>query len=442
MGDTWESGNCGVCKSRAEVDRKTAVHLIGYVLTDRETKITRRSDNMSSRRNSLSGSGSRRGSIEGDVGLFGLQKPLKKGKPVSTVKISFMGKNLELLVPMNDDLNIYDGRVIEGSSEAKSKNTWVEMFDMIDVAFNNLQQQNKELKRTVNELSSKVNKFAFHDRKETNKNIENLKKVSNEKVPENNPNQAQEINKKVENKIQKVEENILQWIDEESKTLKDSLEKDINTIRSEVDTKNIEINSKVQTSIRDFKEEVNEKVALIDNKLNESTFDNDNACIELEDSTGAARAILDLKNKLHKNCNTLRFLCSEPLSVHFSVWMKGEMKIPRNQSDEQVLFNWVNCNVGGAVDDDLVNDIHSIIIPVSGPYLLNLGGQIHGNSGQVWLTLNKREKLLDGGRSDIVELDEDDVLQVYCSSGTTVSNVSFVGLLLRPRAFIAPGTTM
>ena len=32
------------------------------------------------------------------------------------------------------------------------------MFDMIDLTFNNLQQQNKELKRTVNELSSKINK--------------------------------------------------------------------------------------------------------------------------------------------------------------------------------------------------------------------------------------------------------------------------------------------
>ena len=37
----------------------------------------------------------------------------------------------ELMVPMNEDLNIYDGRQIEGSSEAKSRNTWVEMFDMI-----------------------------------------------------------------------------------------------------------------------------------------------------------------------------------------------------------------------------------------------------------------------------------------------------------------------
>ena len=59
---------------------------------------------------------------------------------------------------MNEDINIYDGDVIDGSMEAKSKNTWVQLFDMIDLTFNNLQQQNKELKRTVNELSSKVNK--------------------------------------------------------------------------------------------------------------------------------------------------------------------------------------------------------------------------------------------------------------------------------------------
>ena len=59
---------------------------------------------------------------------------------------------------MNEDLNIYDGRTIEGSSEAKSRSSWVEMFDMIDLAINNLQQQNKDLKRQVNELNSKLNK--------------------------------------------------------------------------------------------------------------------------------------------------------------------------------------------------------------------------------------------------------------------------------------------
>ena len=64
----------------------------------------------------------------------------------------------ELQVPMNEDLNIYDGRTIEGSSEAKSRSTWLEMFDMIDLAINNLQQQNKDLKRQVTELSSKINK--------------------------------------------------------------------------------------------------------------------------------------------------------------------------------------------------------------------------------------------------------------------------------------------
>ena len=64
----------------------------------------------------------------------------------------------ELIVPMNDDPDIYDGDSIDGSMEQKSKNTWVQVFDMIDLAFNNLQQQNKELKRTMNEMSSKINK--------------------------------------------------------------------------------------------------------------------------------------------------------------------------------------------------------------------------------------------------------------------------------------------
>jgi hypothetical protein len=38
------------------------------------------------------------------------------------------------------------------------QNSWVEIFNMMDLAINNLTQQNKELKRTVNELGSKVNK--------------------------------------------------------------------------------------------------------------------------------------------------------------------------------------------------------------------------------------------------------------------------------------------
>ena len=64
-------------------------------------------------------------------------------------------------MPMNDDVNIYDGTDVHGCIEKKSKNNWVEMFDMIDLTFNNLQQQNKDLKRTVNELSSKINKVSL-----------------------------------------------------------------------------------------------------------------------------------------------------------------------------------------------------------------------------------------------------------------------------------------
>ena len=195
--------------------------------------------------------------------------------------------------------------------------------------------------------------MAFHDRKGDQKNEPNLKKVTSEKQTGYNQEQVQELNQKVDNKIQRVEENIFQWIDEEAKSLKTSLEKDINTIRSEVDTKNIEINSKVQSSIHDFKEEINEKVSILDNKLMDSLLDEsmNTHMGDIEDSTGAARAILELKNKLHKNCNTLRFLCSEPLSVQFSIWNKGEFSVLREEGEKRATFNWVNCNVGGAVDD-------------------------------------------------------------------------------------------
>jgi len=351
---------------------------------------------------------------------------------------------------MNEDINIYDGRNIEGSSEAKSRSTWVEMFDMIDLAINNLQQQNKNLNRQVNELSSKLNKIAFHDRKEEKNDI-NLKKVNKEQKPktsEATPQVSVDVEKKFEVKVQKIEENICQWIDEETKTLKDTLEKDVASIRNEVDTKNIDMNSKVQGSIQELKHELNTKVAEIDEKLNNLDFnDNNQADITITNGDdngdlGWVRAVLDLKNKLHKNCNTLRFLCSEPLSVQWSVWHKGDMVLEKDLSEDLMPFNWVNCNVGGAVEDDLVSDVTTVVIPVSGPYMIYLGCDIANMSGSVYLKLNKREKLIMPGRCDIIEMDEDDVLQVYGTGGTKFSNANFMGCLLRPRLFVTPGTTM
>ena len=115
----------------------------------------------------------------------------------------------EIMLPQND-VDIYDGESIDGSFEAKNKNNWVQIFDMIDLTFNNLQQQNKELKRTVNELSSKVNKvrltaalmkmfnflyfkMVFHERKEESKNTEASKprKATSDKPPEYNQSQVQ-----------------------------------------------------------------------------------------------------------------------------------------------------------------------------------------------------------------------------------------------------------
>merc|ERR1719323_1361425 len=103
-----------------------------------------------------------------------------------------MGKSMEIMLPQND-VDIYDGESIDGSFEAKNKNNWVQIFDMIDLTFNNLQQQNKELKRTVNELSSKVNKMVFHERKEESKNTEasKPKKATSDKPPEYNQSQVQ-----------------------------------------------------------------------------------------------------------------------------------------------------------------------------------------------------------------------------------------------------------
>ena len=142
----------------------------------------------------------------------------------------------------------------------------------------------------------------------------------------------------------------------ETKTLKETIEKDITSIRSEVDSKNIEINSKVQGSLHDLKNELDLKVAEIDEKLNNLNFnDNNDTMVTLSNGpdtgNGWVRAVLDLKNKLHKNCNTLRFLCSEPLSVQWSVWHKGEFTLDKELEEDVMPFNWVNCNVGGSVED-------------------------------------------------------------------------------------------
>ena len=37
--------------------------------------------------------------------------------------------------------------------------------------------------------------------------------------------------------------------------------------------------------------------------------------------------------------------------MQWSVWHKGELALDKHEKEEMVPFNWVNCNVGGAVED-------------------------------------------------------------------------------------------
>ena len=76
--------------------------------------------------------------------------------------------------------------------------------------------------------------------------------------------QVQEVNKRVDRKIEKVEENILQWIDEEAKAIRSTVERDLGSLREEVDTKNIEMLSKVKNKNKYF---VWITVKIIDGKL-------------------------------------------------------------------------------------------------------------------------------------------------------------------------------
>ena len=84
----------------------------------------------------------------------------------------------------------------------------------------------------------------------------------------------------------------------------------------------------------------------------------------------------------------------------------------------------------------------SITIPVAGPYLLSTGCKFIGHSGAIMIKRNKHEKLMEGNRSDIVDLNEGDLLQVFAEGGTKIKDVNVMGILLRPRVFITPGTTL
>ena len=137
--------------------------------------------------------------------------------------------------------------------------------------------------------------ISFHERKEE-KTERNLKKVEKPKAEGQEPS-----SKKFEEKIHKIEENICQWIDDEAKSLKETLEKDINSIRTEVDTKNIEINSKVQASIQELREEITNRG---DVRADRDGGDDDLQLSSVDTGGGGdgwVRAVLDLKNKLHRN---------------------------------------------------------------------------------------------------------------------------------------------
>ena len=121
----------------------------------------------------------------------------------------------------------------------------------------------------------------------------------------------------------------------------------------------------VQTQIADLKEEVADQVNTLDNKITESIFASEPAAEEPPSSTEVVptttsssssaaitnRQILELKDRIHRNSNLLRFLISEPLSVQFSVWRRGEVAANRGSGGQCLTFNWVNHNAGGAVDD-------------------------------------------------------------------------------------------
>ena len=81
-------------------------------------------------------------------------------------------------------------------------------------------------------------------------------------------------------------------------------------------------------------------------------------------------------------------------------------------------------------------------MPISGTYLLALGCTQVGHAGGGLELRRNKDRLIGGGRCDIVELTEDDILRVWIEEGTRVKEVNLMGVMLRPRIFILPGTTL
>ena len=91
---------------------------------------------------------------------------------------------------------------------------------------------------------------------------------------------------------------------------------------------------------------------------------------------------------------------------------------------------------------DGVSDISYICIPISGPYLISIGSTLTGHAGAIVLKRNTKEKIMEGNRCDIVDLNEGDILQLFAEGGSKMKDVSLMGILLRPRGFVTHGTTM
>ena len=53
-----------------------------------------------------------------------------------------------------------------------------------------------------------------------------------------------------------------------------------------------------------------------------------------------------------------------------------------------------------------MSDLHTVLVPISGAYLLSLGGNLLNHGGRLVLRRNRKEQLLEAGRTDIVDLNE------------------------------------
>ena len=96
------------------------------------------------------------------------------------------------------------------------------------------------------------------------------------------------------------------------------------------------------------------------------------------------------------------------VSSKHCLWPAHNWHISSIYSSRVAEFKNIFCRTKNNIcrPSDGVSDLHTVLVPISGAYLLSLGGNILNHGGQLVLRRNRKEQLLEAGRTDIIDLNE------------------------------------